>query len=218
MTVVLSTQFAIKPGRLEDAAALAVEAAKLTERHGARENRWFAAAAAGEATGTCLFLTEYENSEALGTSSDEMNASGELRTFMERVGSDQSPIVMAGQSLASEIPLNRDGNPERGQILETHVSTIVSGRLEQLMELSAKCADFVESHGASHATLTMIGASGTFANAVSISWEFPDMKTWGRMADAWLSDPQGLEIYQSVYGENPPSVEVFTGLYRAIPI
>lgn len=218
MTALTSTQFVVNPGRWDDATAVALEVSKLLDRHGARETRLFVAGAAGEATGACLFLAEYENAEALGAASDELNAGVEFQTVMARLRGPDSPVIITGQNIVSEIPLPRESNTQRGQILETHVSQIVPGRLEQLVELSTKCAEFVEANGATHATLASVGASGTFTNAISMSWELPDMKAWGRLADAWLADPAGLEIYQAVYGDNPPSTEVFTGIYRVVPI
>ena len=137
---------------------------------------------------------------------------------MARVQDPNGPTVLTGQSIATEIPLARDGNSERGSVMEIHVSQIVPGRMDQLLELATRCADFVEARGASHATLASIGASGSFTNAVSMAWELPDMRAFGRLADSWLADPDGLAIYQMVYGADAPSTEVFTGLYRVIPI
>ena len=218
MTVISSTQSVVQPGRWEDAAAVALEATKLLERHGARDCRWLRALTAGEATGASLFLTEYENGEAYGAASDSLIADAELQALMTRLQGPESPSIVVGQSLATEIPLGREGNPERGSILEIHVSQIVPGRLEQLMELAARCADFVEAHGATHATLASISASGSFTNAVSISWELSDMRAFGRLADSWFGDPAGVAIYQTVYGADAPSTEVFTGIYQVIPV
>jgi hypothetical protein len=218
MTVVSSTQSVVQPGRWEDAAAIALEASKLLERHGAADTRWLRALTAGEATGTSLFLAEYENGEAYGAASDSLNADTELQALLTRLQGPDTPSILTGQSIASEVPLGRAGNPARGTILEIHVSQIVPGRLEQLIDLSAQCADFVEANGASHATLSSISASGSFTNAMSLSWELPDMRAFGRLADTWLADPAGLAIYQTVYGAEAPSTEVFSAIYQVIPI
>jgi hypothetical protein len=218
MTVISSAQSVVQPGRWEDAIALSGEVAKVLERHGASDNRLMTAATAGEATGTCLFLSEYPNMEAYGSASDAVLADAELNSIMERIRGSKSPIVLTGQSLASEIPLERKGNTNRGQYVEVHISRPTPGEMDKLIDLSREVADFVEAHGATNAQLSTITAAGSFAGSVSMSWEFPTMRALGKLGDLWMSDPKGLAIYQSSISAKPSSTEIFSGVYQVIPI
>ncbi|HEX7521906.1 MAG TPA: hypothetical protein VF441_07615 [Acidimicrobiia bacterium] len=218
MTVVGSAQSVIHPGRWKDALGLASEVSKLLGRHGARATRYMAASTAGEATATCVFSAEYDNMEAFGAASDGLIADQDLRSIIERSRGPASPVTVTGQSILTELPLERTGNRERGNYVEVHISRVTPGRGGELLETARDVADFVEARGATNAQLGTIGAAGSFTGAVSMSWEFPSMRALGKLADMWLSDPAGLAIYESSMSAHPATTEIFSGIYQVIPI
>ena len=112
MSVIQTTVTRPKPGRRHDAVAIAVEAAKLLERHGGENNRLLIAQPAGEATGGHVFTTEFENGEAWGAFTDSLFQDQELETLLDRVYGDDSPVVMESMSIGTEIPLGRSGPVE----------------------------------------------------------------------------------------------------------
>src|SRR3954463_6050731 len=82
MTVIQTTVTRPKPGRRHDAVAIAVEAAKLLERHGGENNRLLLAQPAGEATGGHVFISEFESGEAWGAFTDSLFQDQELETLL----------------------------------------------------------------------------------------------------------------------------------------
>ncbi len=218
MTVVGSAQSVIHPGRWKDALGLASEVSKLLGRHGAKETRYMTASTAGEATATCVYSAEYENMEAFGAASDGLIADHDLHSIIERSRGPASPVTVTGQSIFTELPLERTGNRERGKYVEVHISRVTPGRAGELLETARDVADFVEARGATNAQLGTIGAAGSFTGAVSMSWEFPSMRALGKLADMWLSDPAGLAIYESSLSADPATTEIFSGIYQVIPI
>ena len=122
MSVVQTTVSRAKPGRRQEVAALALEAAKLFERHGAGESRLLVAGVAGETTGTYVFTTEFANGEAWGACTDALNADAETAALLDRVYSDPSPIVLESMSIGVDIPLGRAAAEGHGSVIEAYVS------------------------------------------------------------------------------------------------
>jgi hypothetical protein len=218
MTAVSSTQSVAKPGRFADAVELGARAAKVLERHGARESRLFSAVTAGEASGTLVLTNEDDDMEAYGAAGDELGADAEMLQLFDEARGPQSPIILGAQTVSSEIPLDRKGNPAHGNYVEVHIFRLTPGRLEDLLESSKRCADFVEGHGASNARLSSFAFAGQMSGALIFSWEVPTMRAQGALAEAWNRDPAGLALYSEFIGTNPSSTEIFSGLYGAIPI
>jgi hypothetical protein len=218
MTVTSSTQSIVNPGRLQDAVALAGQAAKLLERHGASDVRLLAAIIAGEATGTLDLESEYPDVEGWGASSDSMVGDTELQQLMDVARGPNSPVHIVNQVLTSDIPLDRAGNNERGSIVEVHASRLTPGRMVDALEFARRSADYVEARGATHARLATIFAAGTASNLLLMTWEFPTLKAYGKLCDSWTSDPEGLALYEAFLGPDPTDVEIFSGIYQAIPL
>src|SRR5436305_5728204 len=128
MSIMQSTVTRAKPGRRHDAIAMALEASKLFERHGADDSRLLAAQIAGEVTGTHVFTTEFADGEAWGEFSDSLTADAELEALLDRVERDDSPVVMESMSVGNEIPLGRGGSTDRGPVVEVYVSRALPGR------------------------------------------------------------------------------------------
>ena len=218
MTIFTSTQSVVHPGRLQDAVALAGHAGKLLERHGASDARLLTAVQAGEATGTLVLNAEYADGEAYGASADALTGDAELQRLMDEVRSPQSPITMMGQMLTSTVPLDRTGNPQRGSYVEVHISQLTPGRMEDMLDASRRAADYVESRGATNAQLATTFLAGSSSNRFVFSFEVPSLKAFGKLADSWTSEPEGLALYTSFLGADPADVEVFSGLYAVVPL
>jgi hypothetical protein len=218
MTVMQTTVTRAKPGRRHDAIAVALEASKLLERHGADDSRFLVAQVAGEATGSNVFTTEFENGEAWGEFTDSLYADAELDALMDRIERDDSPIVMEAMSVGSVIPLGRDGPTTRGAIIEAYISRVVPGRFTGALELATTVFDFVERHGATNCRLSQLNSAGSLTECLVASWELPNMKKLGALGDAFGSDPGGQGIMEILTGTNGPIVAVSSGIYAEIPL
>jgi hypothetical protein len=218
MTVMQTTVTRAKPGRRHDAVALALEAAKLLERHGADDSRFLVAQCAGEATGSHIFTTEFENGEAWGTFTDSLYADAELEALMDRIQRDDSPVVMEAMSVGTEIPLGREGPTERGAVVEAYVSRIVPGRFAGALQLATTVFDFVERHGATNCRLSQLNSAGSLSECVVASWELESMRALGALGDAYGSEPEGQRIMEMLTGTDGPVVTVSSGIYAEIPL
>lgn len=218
MTVMQSTVTRAKPGRRHDAIAVALEASKLLERHGADDSRFLVAQVAGEATGSNVFTTEFENGEAWGAFTDSLYADAELDALMDRIQRDDSPVVMEAMSVGNVIPLERDGPPQRGAVVEAYVSRVVPGRFMGALELAAAVFDFVEGHGATNCRLSQLNSAGSLTECLVASWELESMRAVGALGDAFGTDPAGQEVMEILTGPNGPIVTVSSGIYTEIPL
>jgi hypothetical protein len=218
MSVVQTTVSRAKPGRSHDIPALALEAAKLFERHGAGESRLLVAGLAGEATGTYVFTTEFANAEAWGACSDGLNADQETQALLDRVNSETSPIVIENMSLGIDIPLGRTAASGRGRIIEAHVSRALPGRFEAALELANVAFDFLESHGAVGCRLMQLNDAGVLSECLVASWEFESARAAGKLADAYFSDLAAQPVMQLMTGAGTPITTITSGMYTEIPL
>jgi hypothetical protein len=218
MSSVQSTVSRPRPGRRHDAIAMALEAAKLLERHGARDNRLLVAGTAGEMTGTHVFTTEFENGEAWGELNDSLMADAELEALMDRATGSDSPVELLSMSVGNEIPLGRSGRTDRGGVVEAYVSRTVPGRFDGAIELANAAFDFVESRGGTNCRLIQHTSAGMLTDCLVASWEFENAKAIGRLGDAYANDPDGQRIFEMLTGANAPVTPVSSGIYREIPL
>ena len=218
MTVMQTTVTAIKPGRRHDAIALALEASKLLERHGAADSRFLVAQIAGEGTGSNIFTTEFDNGEAWGEFNDSLNADAELEALMNRVDRDDSPVVMESMSVGTTIDLGRSGSTERGTYIEAYISRPNPGRFMAALELGATVFDFVERCGATNCRLSQLSSAGMLTECLVASWELDSMKSLGRLGDAFGTDAEGQRIFGELVSANGPITTVSSGIYRVIPL
>jgi hypothetical protein len=207
-----------KPGRRTDGIALAVEASKLLERHGAPESRLLLADTAGEATGTYVFTTEFENAEAWGKLGDSLASDAELEALMDRIDGPDSPITMEAMSIGTEIPLGREGSSGQGAVVEAYISRCVPGRFEAALELAATVFDFVEAHGGTGCRVMQLTSAGMLTECLVASWELESMVALGRLGDAYGAEPEGQRIFGMLMGADSPITPVSSGIYRAIPL
>jgi len=218
MSVIQSTVTRPKPGRRHDAVALGVEAAKLLERHGAANNRLLLGQPAGEATGSHVFTTEFENGEAWGVFTDSLFQDQELQTLLDRVYGEDSPVIMESMSIGDEIPLGRSGPSNHQPVVQAYISRVVPGRFAQSLELASAVFDFVEANGATACQLTQLNSAGMLTECMVASWEFANMTALGKLGDAFGTDPAGQRIAEMVNGADSPITTVTSGIYVEIPL
>jgi hypothetical protein len=219
MTTVLdSVGGRVKPGRMEDHLAMGVEVVKLFERLGARNPRLAMAVATGEPAGTFTFSTEYESAEAWGEVADTISTDIEFQAFVARVSGPDAPSEILQFSTSNEIPL-RQNNPTLGSIIEVHLTRPIPGRFEAGLELATRVCELVEAHGATNARLFQLGFAGLGSGLQMLSWECENMKTLGRLGDAWGSDPEMAELgMRARFGVDITATPVFDGLYQVVPL
>jgi hypothetical protein len=218
MTVMQSIVTRPKPGRRHDAVALAVEASKLLERHGADDCRLLGAQVAGEMSGTHVFTTEFENGEAWGEFNDSLYADAELQALLDRVERDDSPVDMVAMSIATEIPLGRNASTRRGPAVEAYISRVLPGRFEGAVGLANMVFDFVEGQGGTNCRLSQMTSAGSMTDCLVASWELENMRAIGRLGDAYASEPEGQRIMEMLTGTDGPITPVASGIYTDIPL
>ena len=218
MTVIQTTITRAKPGGRHDAIAIAAEAAKLLERHGAANNRLLLAQPAGEATGAHVFTTEFESGEAWGAFTDSVFQDTELEKLLDRVYGENSPVVMESMSIGTEIPLGRSGPSDRQPVVEAYVSRPLPGRFAAALELANAALDFVEGNGATACRLMQLSNAGMLTDCLVVSWEFENVKALGKMGDAYGADPAGQKLMEMVTGPSSPITPVSSGVYVEIPL
>ncbi|MEQ1788380.1 MAG: hypothetical protein ABL966_15115, partial [Acidimicrobiales bacterium] len=131
MRVFSSIRGTVKDGRIEEAAALGGEAAKLVGRHGGDVRLLLVTA--GDEADTTLFNVEYESLEAMGRAFDKLNADPEVAAFSIRAKAAGSPSVIGAETIGMEVPIGRTPKSGRGNIVEVHSSTPKPGRMEQVV-------------------------------------------------------------------------------------
>ena len=218
MTVIQTTVTRPKPGRRHDAVAIAVEAAKLLERHGGENNRLLTAQPAGEATGGHVFITEFETGEAWGAFTDSLFQDQELETLLDRVYGDDSPVVMESMSIGTEIPLGRSGPSNRQPVVEAYISRALPGQFAAALELAGAVFDFAEANGATACRLVQLSSAGMLTDCLVASWEFENVRALGKLGDAFGTDPAAQQIMETLNGPNGPITPVSSGIYVEIPL
>jgi len=216
MTIISSSLARCRPGRRDDFMAIALEGMKLFERHGARHTRLFEAMTSGEHLGQFVLTNEFSTSEAYGVFLDELYSDAEFESFMKRVTDENSPLLLDSRSLATEIPLDRQGSNVHGSVIEVYVSRVVLGRFETACELTTRAFDFLERNGATNCRLTQLRDAGASTGALVATWEFPNMRTRGKADDAWMTDASGKSVIDEVNSAAAPLHLISSGLYRDV--
>ena len=208
----------VKPGRMEDHLAMGVEVVKLMDRLGAQNPRLAMAIASGEPAGTFTFSTEYESGEAWGEISDAINADAEFQAFIQRVSAPEAPSDILQFTTATEIAL-RENNATLGTVIEVHVTRPIPGKFEEGLAQATRVCELVEQNGATNARLWNMGYAGLGSGLQMMSWETADLKTQGRLQDAWERVPEMADIaIRYRYGTEMTATGVFDGLYQVVPI
>jgi len=218
MTVISTTVSRTKPGRADDAVAMAAAAAELLGRNGARDCRLLLAGVAGEATGTQVFTCEFESNEAYGIWADKLAGDAESAALLARVNTKGSPIRIEQQALGTELPLNRPTKPGRGKIVEAYVSRLVPGQFGAALAFAGTVFDFLEKYGAVNCRLMQLFAAGSLSDTWVVSWEFDSMRSLGVAGDAYMTDPAGQAIFQVMTGSDSPTTTISSGIYTDVPL
>ena len=215
MRVFSSIRGTVRDGRIEEAAALAGEAAKLVGRHGGDVRLLLVAA--GDEVDATLFNVEYESPEAMGRAFDRLSADEELTALASRAKAVGSPSLIGSESIGMELPIGRDAKPGRGPIIEVHSSMPKPGRMEQVLVESAEVCEFVEAHGAVNARLVQLTYAGPISGMTALTWEHESWAAHASMSEAWFS-AEGLALQTRLASTDPASVPVGGALYSEIPL
>jgi hypothetical protein len=218
MTVLSSINGRVKPGRTEDHLALSTEAVKLMSLLGAEHPRLAFSVADGTAPGGFTFSTEHQNAEAWGEFSDRMSADIEFQGFVNRATGDNAPTTIEMTTVSYEVPL-RKNNPQRGNVIEVHVTRPVPGRYEKGLEQAAEVLELVEKRGATNARMFQLGYAGTGSGLTLLSWEFENLRAAGRLADMWTTDKELAEIAMKArFAKDASGIPVWDGLQQVVPL
>lgn len=216
MSVMSVTITRPKPGRTRDAIALGVQAANLLSRIGSGECRLLVAEAAGEAAGTQVFTIEFDTNEAYGVFSDKASVDPQIEALVDRLNAEDSPAVTEFQGLINEIPVGNLGG--RGRVIQSYVSRPKPGQLEAAIDLTRRAFDFLGMHGAVCARLYQQTIAGSQSDTLVATWEFDSMQALGKAGDAFMTDPAGIALAQTVAQADAPIVLVNSGIYREVPL
>jgi hypothetical protein len=214
MATSLTTVVRPKPGRFDDSLGMIVEVAKLLERHGSTDNRALVGGIAGEETGSIAFTSQFDTGEALGATVDALLADSEYTAWLGRASAENGPSTLLSRSVASEIPLGRSGPTGRGSVVEVYLSRMIPGRLDATIELSHAAFDFLEASGATNCRLMQLQNAGSLSEALVSTWEFENLRAYGRAGDAMMSDPKGQAVMEILTSATNPISIVTSGVYR----
>ena len=218
MAMSLSSVVRPKPGRFDDSLGMIVEASKLLERHGSTDNRALVGGIAGEETGSIVFTSEFETGEQLGTTVDALLADAEYSAWVGRASAETGPSILLSRSIAAEIPLGRSGSTNRGSVVETYISRMIPGRLDAVLELTNAAFDFLEANGATNCRLLQLQNAGSLSEALVATWEFENLRAYGRAGDAMMTDPKGQAVMETLTSATNPITVVTTAVYRDLGV
>jgi hypothetical protein len=216
MSVLSVTVTRPKPGRMRDAIALGIQAAKLLGRVGGGECRLLVAEAAGEAAGTQVFTIEFDTNEAYGVFSDKASVDPQIEALTDRLYAEDSPVVVEFQGLITEIPVG--GRSGRGRIVQSYISRPKPGQFEAALDLTRRAFSFFEKHGAVSTRMFQQTVAGSQSESLVASWEFESMQALGKAGDAIINDPEGIALAQSVAQADTPVIVLNAAIYREVPL
>jgi hypothetical protein len=216
MTVISTFVAQVKPGRFEDALEMSRRAAKPLERLGAHNVRALRGAASAETYGGFVLTMEYESNEAYGESYDRIMADDELLGIMAEADSENTPYQSQGIVVGTEIPLGAATG--QGNVVQVTISKPSPGRFQDTIDLSIKVAKLFTKLGAAGARLFWMGAAGSQQGTVVLTVEYPNMKTLGKVADAFLANKDGQAILEEAYGVNAPTTLLSMEVYQEIQL
>jgi hypothetical protein len=218
MAATLGVISRVNPGRTADAIGVAGSAAKLMERHGARNTRLLATSVAGEQIATLVFTTELPSLAEFGAFGDECNADSEVTALVEQLNSPGSPLTMLAQTIGVDVPLNRPASTGRGSILEVYLSRVKTGGLAAFLQGVARWCDLVEANGAVATRAITLVHAGSQSGLYATVAEYPDNASWGRAAEALHGSPAGQQLTQDLDSGVIPIELVSSALYQEIPL
>jgi hypothetical protein len=207
-----------KAGRFDDAIGLLTEGAKLLDRHGARNVRLTHAGIVGNGSGALVVSCEFETWTRHGEFVDELVIDVENQSFMHRAREAEAPFTLESTAVLAEVPLDRAARGERGKVLQTFLTRVRPGRMADALRLTTSAFDLSERFGATRCRLFELGAAGEMTGTYISVFEYDDMRGHGRVADAWMADPEAQKLREQVGGEKAPVEMLSSGVYTEIPI
>ena len=205
MTVMQTTVTRSKPGRRHDAIALALEASKLLERHGAV--RQPVPRRPDRGRGHRHPRVHHRVRQRGGVGRVQRLAQRRRRAR----GADEPgrPRRQPGRdaesmSVGTTIHLGRSGPTERGRSSRRTSRGPIPGRFTAALELGATVFDFVERMGATNCRLSQLSSAGMLTECLVASWELESMKALGRLGDAFGTDRRGAADHGDPHGGRRP--------------
>jgi hypothetical protein len=191
----------IKPGRRDEATALAQEGMKIFELLGADEVS-YRFGGGGTASGSTSFKFESPSQDAMGELLDRMMGDSDYQTFMTKVNAEDAPSVL-GQLLGFNVldvglPT---GTPGR-------VGTLVTwqpkrGQEADAIALAVESAKVLLRLGASRCRVVQVTTGENIPAFVS-STESASFTTQGRWRDALATDKEWQKIAQRLAAKDAP--------------
>ena len=135
---------------------------------------------------------------------------------VDRLNAEDSPAIVQFQGLITEIPVG--GLSGRGRVIQSYVSRPKPGQLEAAIDLTRQAFSFLEKHGAVGTRLFQQTVAGSQSDTLVASWEFESMQALGKAGDAFMTDPAGIALAQSVAQANSPVAVVNSSIYRDVPL
>ena len=195
----------IKPGRDEDATALAREGIKLFERLGAEEVG-YRLGGGGTTSGSSMFAFEAPSATAMGELLDRMMSDSDYQSFMNRVNGENAPSrlgeLIGFNVLDVGLP---GGSPGR-------VGTLVSwrphgGATEDAIQLAIDSAKVLLRLGASRCRIVQVTTGTTIPLFVSVT-ESASFAAQGRWREATTTDSEWRKIGDRLTDKHAPGVFV----------
>jgi hypothetical protein len=217
MTVFLSYNSQIKPGRRLDAIALAGGAAKLVERHGGSHPRLLLTGVAGELIDSGAFVIEFDSLAAYGAFADDIATDAEMMELQERASGANSPVTAQAQLLAADLP-GRPAPSDRGAVSEVYIMRVRPGGLDAFLESTHRWCDLVEANGAIGARALRIVHGGSQTDLYVSVAEYASHHAWGQATDAWTNTEIGQQLAADLAAGTIPAEIVSSALYTEVPI
>ena len=169
-----------------------------------------------EAAGSQVFTIEFESNEAYGIFSDKASVDPQLEALVEQLGAADSPAVVEFQGLINEIPVG--GRSGRGRVIQSYISRPTPGQLEAAIDLTRRAFTFLEKQGAVSTRLFQQTVAGSQSETLVAAWEFETMQALGKAGDAFMTDPKGIALAQSIAQADAPVTVLNSAIYREVPL
>lgn len=205
-------------GRRDDFTALALEAMKLFERHGARHVRMLGAMTAGKLSQTHLLMNEFDNAEDYGRFVDSLYHDAEMDALLQRIESPTSPMRLESRYLTAEIPMGRAGSTDHGRFVEIYLADCRPGRFEDLLDVCREMAAYLEGHGATNFQMSRLEHAGRLTGMISASCEWANLAAWGAATDKWNASEDADDMRERMAGINAPFTITWSGIFRDLHI
>ncbi len=195
------THSIVKPGRSEDALALASEARKVFDRLGADSIRVLGGSA-GADPGSLTFVLEAANATELGRVIDRYLTDSDALSVQSRLTAPESPMEVKEITAYSVLELGLPQRPS-APVGSSVVWRANVGRLEDCLQLATQVAKIEMRLGGSRSRVAAI-ESGLLAGCNVSTTENETFEAQGAMRDAMSTDSEWLQIAARLTGADAP--------------